>query len=90
MDNLEIARQEEAKYKGTLVLDVFKVVLFLGIDIEPDDYYYRYVEEHTNRIYQSSFVGRMIPLIDNLSKDEYNYLASIWNFNNPIQIKEIE
>lgn len=88
MDNLEMAREEEAKYKNTLVLDHFKVVLLLSIDIEEDDYYYRFME-WKGKWYQSSFVMRLIPLIDTLSKENYNYLASVWNLNNEVKAKEI-
>ena len=88
MDTLEKLREETDEYKNTLVLDFYEVKVFLQIVEDPDDYYYELVDTK-GRTTLFSCVGRIIPLVDRLNKDDYNYLASVWNLNNDIQISEI-
>jgi len=88
MTTLKELQEETDKYKDTLVIDFFKIRLFRQIIEDPDDFYYKLVS-YKGRVSLLSCVGSFIPLIDSLSKKQYNYLANIWNLNNTIQIKEI-
>jgi hypothetical protein len=83
MDNLTIFKGYHEKYKGTLVLDHFKVCLFRGMIFdEEDDYYYDLLEYAKKKSYWMSGVGRIIFLKDVFSKEEYEYLRDTWNYNN--------
>jgi hypothetical protein len=88
MTTLKELQEETDKYKDTLVLDFFEVKLFRQIVEDPDDFYYEFVDLR-GKISLSSCVGWIMPLIDRLDKEQYNYLAQIWNLNNDIQIREI-
>ena len=85
-------KKETDKYKNTLVLDHYNVVVFLGVRDEEDDFYYEFQsfhsDPHKGKIYMSSCVGQMFPLIYRLKKEDYNYLADVWNLNSPVQIKK--
>lgn len=74
--------EEEQKYANSLVLDGFKVVLFLLVDLEDnEDNWYIFREMHQG-LYRSSAVGQPIFLRDKLAKEEYEELVRIWNLNN--------
>ena len=88
MATLEELQKETDKYKDTLVIDFFRIKLFRRIIEDPDDFYYEFVD-YKGCVSLLSCVGSFIPLIDCLSKKQYNYLVNIWNLNNTIQIKEI-
>jgi hypothetical protein len=81
MSTLDEIRAETEHLKGTLVLDHFKVVLFLNVIDRPDDYYYELVEPHKAKSYWTSCVGPLFSLKDQLSKQNYNYLVDVWNLN---------
>jgi len=80
MATLKSLQKETNKYKGKLVIDSFKVVLFLGIEETEEDFYYKYVSGREE--YSSSCVGRFIPL--KVTAKDYKYLVMIWNYNNPV------
>lgn len=89
MATLAELEEETNKYKDTLVLDFFNVVLFKRVVEDPEDFYYEYVEGHTGKTILSSCVGWFIPLVDRLDKRQYNYLADVWNLNNIDQARKI-
>jgi hypothetical protein len=89
MATLEELQKETDKYKNTLVLDFFEVKVFKEIIDDTEDYYYVYMGWRGNKSL-CSCVGWFIPLIDRLDKDQYNYLARIWNGNNELQIEEVK
>lgn len=83
MDNLEIFQGYDKKYKGTLVVDHFDVVLFKGMILDQeDDYYYDLLKYREEKSYWLSGVGGVIFLKDVLEEDRYNYLRDVWNYNN--------
>jgi len=88
MATLKELQEETKKYKKTLVLDLSEVKLFLKVVEDVDDYYYVYRSFGVSENVWSSCVGSFIPLVDRLSKAEYNYLVNVWNLNNNIQIEE--
>jgi hypothetical protein len=72
--------KDEIKYKNTLVLDGFELVIFLCLDFRDDDYYYVCKERRKDK-YLSSGVGRLVYLKDKLDKKEYDELVRVWNLN---------
>jgi hypothetical protein len=91
--NLKIFKLQEKKYKNTLVLDDFNVVLFARVIFDdPEDYYYEYIRFQPHQgteTYLSSCCGSLRPLVDYLDPEVYNELVRTWNFNSTLQIKEI-
>lgn len=81
MSTIQEALPEFKKLEGTLVLDMFEVVLFHKIVEEPDDFYYVLQREREEHCYLLSCVGRIIPLVQRLNKEEYEYIVSVWNLN---------
>ena len=79
VDNLTILHKETDKYKGTLVLSHFKVVLFHEIVVTTDDYYYKVQEYNQSKPYYASCVGLIIPLKGRIKKNHYKYLLAWWN-----------
>ena len=83
MDNLEIFKGYEKKYKGTLVLDHFDVVLFCGMKYDdPEDYYYVLRKYAAKKTFLASGVGRLVFLKSTIPSDDYLYLVQVWNYNN--------
>lgn len=68
------------KYKNTLILDMFNLVIFLDVEFDDEDFYY-VCSDKNKGIYRSSAVGTPIFLKDKLNKKEYNKLIRIWNLN---------
>lgn len=86
MDNLTIFKRQERKYKGTLVLEHFDVVLFVGMKYDdPEDYYYILQKDRESKTYLCSGVARIVFLKEDLKEDDYDYLARVWNYNNVSQ-----
>ena len=80
---------EKAKsHIGTLVLDMFEVVLLVGVEADEDDFYYVYQPakgagwaRKDGKEYWASCVGTYYPLKGVLPESEYNYLVWLWNNN---------
>ena len=80
---------EKAKpHIGTLVLDMFEVVLLVGVEADEDDFYYVYQPakgsgwaRKDGKEYWASCVGTYYPLKGVLPEREYNYLVWLWNNN---------
>ena len=81
-DNLAILHKEYDKFVGTLVIDSFKICLFLGIEEHPDDYYYQLVPFKSNHKILSSCVGEIIPMKGFILDESYTSLVRVWNLNN--------
>jgi hypothetical protein len=75
-------KKEFKKYKNTLVIHMFRVMLFIDIVDMDDDFYYKFFHMDNNTVTYLSCSGGFTPLIDRLTKREYNNLASWWNCNN--------
>lgn len=77
------------KYEGTLVLDLFEVVLFVGvidgIENYDDEFYFStlkpngYMEKEINVLI--SPLSGIVPLKGVLPKKEYRRLVNVWNLN---------
>lgn len=80
MSNWELLLEEKRKYKDTLVLDCFDLVIFRDIIDWEDDYYYLYERLNWEK-YESSAVIWFSPLKGRLSKEEYERLERLWDFN---------
>lgn len=78
-------KEELDSYKGTLVLDGFKVVLLLDAVEEEDDFYWVYY--HPNRrgydtsLYLSSCVGGYTPLKGFIPDEDYDRMVKIFELN---------
>lgn len=83
--NWDLLKEEEKKYKDTLVLNMFEMVLFRGVIDWEDDYYYQY-ENLEWEISESSCVVGFIPLKWSLPTKDYLRLSYWWGLNtqNPI------
>ena len=81
---IEESLSDMHKYEDTLVLidgyGFFPIVLFKCVISDPDDYYYKVIDINGEEK-QISCVGRMIPLVDKLDKEDYNALVYRWNFS---------
>lgn len=84
-DNLKILHEKTDEFIGTLVLDHFDVCLFLGIEVNPDDYYYKL--SRFGDIRYSSCVGRITPLKGFINDKDYDYYVNVWNLNNDEKAK---
>lgn len=74
-------------YIGTLVMDMFEVVLLVGVEADEHDFYYVYQPakgmgwHKDGKQYWSSCVGKHYNLKGVLPEKEYNRLVWLWNNN---------
>ena len=79
--------KEAEPYFGTLVLDMFEMVLLIGVDADEHDYYYVYQPtkgggwNKDGEVYWSSCVGTYYPLKGVLPDKQYDRLVWLWNNN---------
>lgn len=85
--NYQIIQKEFEKYGNTLVLDMFEVVLFVGIESDDHDHYYVFQPckgggyGNDGKVYWASAVGTFYPLKGVLPDKQYERLVWLWNNN---------
>lgn len=78
--NIKHFKEKVKPYKNTLVISLYKIVRLVDVIDGNDDYYWVY--DDGNEITHSSCVMHWIPLKGQLSKEDYEFIVSIWNNNN--------
>lgn len=77
-------QQEVERYKGTLVIVGFRVVLLMGVVDGGDDYYYQICENvsmgQDKHLLHSCVMG-FVPIKDKIDATEYQRMVHIWNLN---------